>query len=364
MSQIAIPYLFMRGGTSRGPFFRREDLPSNEDDLSKVLLAVIGSGNPRNIDGIGGGNPVTNKVAMLSKSNQPDADIDYFFAQLGVDTETVDYGPTCGNILVGVGPAAIELGLFPVSGDETKLRIHAVNTKAIVESCVQTPNGSVNYDGDVAIDGVPGTAAPVALNFLNVVGSKCGSMLPTGNVIDECCGYQVTCIDVAMPMVIGRASDFGISGTESQTELDANEQLFSKIEKVRLEAGKLMGLGDVSDSVIPKFGLISQANGQGHFGARYFTPWNCHPTMAVTGSQCIAASALIEKSIMGGLTKPIENSPATIIIEHPSGEMEVKVEYRHSGDSLEFQSAGVIRTARLIAKGEVMVPAKFVANSS
>ena len=364
MSQIPIPYLFMRGGTSRGPYFRKEDLPSSEGELSKVLLSVIGSGNPRNIDGIGGGNPVTNKVAILSKSSHSEADIDYFFAQLGVEKESVDYGPTCGNILVGVGPAAIELGLFPAAGDETKLRIHAVNTGAIVESCVQTPNGKVNYEGDIAIDGVPGKAAPVALNFLNVVGSKCGAMLPTGNIQDECGDHKVTCIDVAMPMVIGLASDFGILGTESQTELDANEQLFSRIEKVRLEAGKLMGLGDVSDSVIPKFGLISKANGNGHFTARYFTPWNCHPAMAVTGSQCIAACALVQNSIMDGLTKPIEDSPVTIVIEHPSGEMDVRVEYQYTGDKLNFQSAGVVRTARLIARGEVMVPAWVMTSDS
>ena len=360
MNQIPIPFLFMRGGTSRGPYFRKEDLPSDEGELSKVLLSVIGSGNPRNIDGIGGGNPVTTKVAILSQSSNPDADVDYFFAQLGVEREIVDFGPTCGNILVGVGPAAIELGLVPISGNETKLRIYAVNTGAIVESCVQTPNGSVNYEGDVAIDGVPGTAAPVALNFLNVVGSKCGSMLPTGNIQDECGGHTVTCIDVAMPMVIGRASDFGITGTESQSELDANELLLKSIEKVRLEAGKLMGLGDVSNSVVPKFGLVSEASGNGHFAARYFTPWNCHPAMAVTGSQCISACALNQESVMEGLVKSIDNSPATIIIEHPSGEMEVRVEYQYNGNCLEFQSAGVIRTARLIARGEVMVPARFM----
>ena len=360
MSQIPVPFLFMRGGTSRGPYFRKEDLPSDEGELSKILLSVVGSGNPRNIDGIGGGNSVTTKVAILSQSGNPDADIDYFFAQLGVEKEIVDFGPTCGNILVGVGPAAIELGLFPISGDETKLRIHAVNTGAIVESCVQTPSGSVNYEGDVAIDGVPGTAAPVALNFLNVVGSKCGSMLPTGNVVDECAGHKVTCIDVAMPMVIGRASDFGISGNESQTELDTNELLLKRIEKVRLEAGKLMGLGDVSNSVMPKFGLISSASKNGHFSARYFTPWNCHPAMAVTGSQCIAACALNQNSVIEDLVKPIGSSPATVIIEHPSGEMEVRVDYQNVDDKLDFRSAGVVRTARLIARGEVMVPARLI----
>ena len=356
MTQTAIPFLFMRGGTSRGPYFRRSDLPADREVLSEVLIAVVGAGKPRNIDGLGGGNAVTTKVAMLSLSDDPQADVDYFFAQVAVERRLVDYGPTCGNILVGVGPAAIEMGLVPVTGDETRVRIRAVNTGALVQAVVQTPNGHVRYDGDAAVDGVPGTAAPVGLNFLEVVGSCCGSMLPTGKAREVIDGFEVTCIDVAMPMMIARAADFAITGAETQADLDSNSALFERIEPIRLEAGRRMGLGDVTKAVIPKIGLLSEARGGGHFSARYFMPWTCHPTLAVTGSQCLAACALAPGTVAEGLVRPIGSSPAIVRIEHPMGEMVVTVEYARREDGLQFHSAGVIRTARLIARGEVMVP--------
>ncbi len=360
MTQTAIPFHFLRGGTSRGPYFHRSDLPDDRDALSEVLIAVVGAGNPRNIDGLGGGNAVTTKVAMLSRSDDPRADVDYFFAQVAVEERLVDYGPTCGNILVGVGPAAIEMGLVPVAGDETTVRIRAVNTGALIEAVVQTPGGAVRYEGDVAIDGVPGSAAPVRLNFLDVVGARCGSMLPTGHARETIEGIGVTCMDVAMPMVIARAADLGITGTETQTELDADKGLFERMEPIRLEAGKRMGLGDVAKSVMPKIGLLSEARGGGHFSARYFMPWSCHPTLAVTGSQCLAACALAPGTVAEGMVRPIEASPAVVRIEHPMGEMEVTVDYARDDDGFRFNSAGVIRTARLIARGEVLVPSSAV----
>jgi len=360
MTQIPFPYLFVRGGTSRGPYFRRSDLPEDLDDLARVLIAVVGAGNARNIDGIGGGNAVTTKVAMLSPSERNDADVDYFFAQVGVEEAQVDYAPTCGNILVGVGPAAIEMGLVPACGDETRVRIHAVNTGAMVEAIVQTPGGQVTYEGDAAIDGVPGTAAPIGLNFLDVVGSKCNGMLPTGSARETINGYEVTCIDVAMPMVIGRAADFGITGYESQEELDANRALFEKMEPMRLEAGRRMGLGDVTKSVTPKIGLLSEARDGAHFNARYFMPWQCHPSLAVTGSQCLAACALTPGSIAEAIAKPVGASPAVIRIEHPVGEMSVTVTFERDQNGFRFHAAGLVRTARLIARGEVMVPARVL----
>ncbi|WP_417684861.1 4-oxalomesaconate tautomerase [Roseibium sp.] len=356
MTQLAIPFLLMRGGTSRGPYFRRSDLPEDLDQLSNVLVAVVGSGCATNVDGVGGGTAVTTKVAMLSPSSRADADIDYFFAQVSVEDRLVDFAPTCGNILVGVGPAAIEMGLVPVSGDKTSVKIHAVNTGALVEAIVETPDGRVNYEGEAAIDGVPGTSAPVALNFLDVVGSRCDGMLPTGVAIEQIQGYDVTCIDVAMPMVIGRAKDFGITGYESADELNANEALFARMEAVRLEAGRRMGLGDVTKSVVPKFGLISEARGAGHLNVRYFMPWKCHPSLAVTGSQCIAACALTPGTVADGISRPIAPSPAVVVLEHPIGDMEVTVTYERQGDTLRFIAAGLIRTARLISRGDVMVP--------
>ncbi len=357
MSQIAIPYHFLRGGTSRGPYFRRADLPADEEALSRVLTAVMGAGNPRNIDGLGGGNAVTTKVAMLSRSAEEAADVDYFFAQVAVDKPQVDFRPTCGNILVGVGPAAIEMGLVPARDGETRVRIRAVNTGALVEAVVQTPGGAVSYAGETAIDGVPGTAAPVALNFLDVVGSRTGKMFPTGSPIDRIEGIDVTCMDVAMPMMIARAADFGLTGHETQDELDARPDLFARMEPVRLKAGEAMGLGDVTESVVPKIGLLAEPRGAGHVAARYFMPWTTHPTLAVTGSQCLAACALAPGTVAEGLARPIAPAPAAVVIEHPMGEMEVTVDYRQGEAGFEFLSAGVVRTARLIARGEVLVPA-------
>lgn len=355
MTQTAIPYLFLRGGTSRGPYFRAEDLPQDRETLSEVLITVVGAGNPRNIDGVGGGNAVTNKVAILSASEDPKADVDYFFAQVSVEERMVDYAPTCGNILVGVGPAAIEMGLVKAQDGVTPVRIRAVNTGALVEAEVQTPGGAVTYDGDTAIDGVPGTAAPVAMNFLDVVGSRTGAMFPTGRPQEEIDGIAVSLVDVAMPMMIARATDLGVTGYESQEALDAMPELFGKMEALRLEAGRRMGLGDVTKSVTPKLGLLAEPQGEGHFCVRYFMPWTAHPTLAVTGSQCLAACALAPGTVAEGLTRPFPDSPAIVRIEHPMGIMDVRVRYgRENG--FEFHSAGVTRTARLIARGKVLVP--------
>ena len=255
VTQTGIPFLFLRGGTSRGPYFKRADLPEDLDTLSKVLIAAVGAGQPLNIDGIGGGTAVTTKVAMLSRSDDDWADIDYFFAQVGVEDRLVDYKPTCGNILSGVGPAAIEMGLLEAADGITTINIHAVNTGARVVASVHTPHGVVQYDGDAVIDGVPGTAAPIGLAFMDLVGSATGSFLPTGNLTDVVDGITVTCMDVAMPMVIARADSFGLSGYESREKLDASTEFFARMEALRIKAGAMMGMGDVTKSVTSKFGL-------------------------------------------------------------------------------------------------------------
>lgn len=354
--QRPIPFHFLRGGTSRGPYFHRGDLPKDRETLSRVLIAALGAGHPLNIDGIGGGAAVTTKVAMLSPGDDGWADVDYFFAQVAVEKAEVDYRPTCGNILSGVGPAAIEMGLVPAREGTTRVRIRAVNTGARVEALVQTPGGRVQYEGDQAIDGVPGTAARVQLDFMDTVGSVCGAMLPTGTVRDEIDGIAVTCLDVAMPMMIARAADFGITGYESREELDADTALLARMEAVRMEAGRRMGLGDVTQSVTPKIGLLAAPRAGGAVSARYFMPWACHPTMAVTGAQCLAASLLIPGSTAEGLAALPAGNPAAIRIEHPSGEIEVSVDYSRDGDAVTINAAGLARTARLLARGEVMVP--------
>lgn len=356
MTQTAIPFLFMRGGTSRGPYFKRADLPEDLDTLAEVLIAAVGAGHPLNIDGIGGGAAVTTKVVMLSRSERGDADIDYFFGQVAVEERLVDFKPTCGNMLSGVGPAAIELGLLEPAEGETRLRIHAVNTGALIEAIVQTPGGRVQYEGEAAIDGVPGTAAPILLNFMDVVGSSCGAFLPTGNLRDEIDGIEVTCMDVAMPMVIARAEDFGLTGYETREELDANKDFYGRMEPIRRKAGELMGLGDVSKSVMPKFGILSRARAGGTISARYFMPWNCHPSMAVTGSQCLASCALTPGTVAEGLAVPAKGQPAVVAIEHASGKIDVTVDYEMKGEAFELRSAGLLRTARLLARGEVYIP--------
>ena len=355
--QTGIPFIFMRGGSSRGPYFNQADLPQDRDELTEVLLAAVGSGHPLNIDGIGGGNAVTTKVAMLSKSNDEWADIDYFFAQVSVEDRLVDYKPTCGNIMTAVGPAALEMGLMPVCDGVTEVKIRAVNTGARVVARVQIRDGVVVYGGDASIDGVPGTAAPVELNFMDVAGSSTGAFLPTGNLRDEFEGIEVTCMDVAMPMVIARAADFGLKGTESREELDANKDFFETMEAVRLAAGLKMGLGDCTKSVTPKFGLLSPSKHDGAIVTRYFMPWSTHPTMAVTGSQCMASCALTPGTIADGMLALPNERPAKVTLHHPMGTMEVMVDFDLNDGVFQHKSAGMVRTARKLAEGTLFVPA-------
>lgn len=356
MSQTAIPFWFLRGGTSRGPYFRRADLPEDLETLAEVLIAAVGSGHPLNIDGIGGGNAVTTKVAMLSASDEDWADIDYFFAQVSVEDRMVDFKPTCGNILTGVGPAAIEMGLVPVSGPQTQVNIRAVNTGARVSATVQTPGGAVDYAGGAAIDGVPGTAAPIALQFMDTIGGATGAMFPTGTAQNTYDGIAVTCMDVAMPMVIARAEDFGLTGHETADALNENADFFARMEPIRIQAGEAMGIRDVANSVTPKFGLLAPAQDGGTVAVRYFMPKSAHPTMAVTGAQCLAACVLTQGTVADGICARPETSPAKVVLEHASGQIEVLVAFDVTGWGTTLNSAGLVRTARLLARGDVLVP--------
>ena len=344
-----IPFLLMRGGTSRGPYFDARNLPSDRAAIEPILRRITGAGHPLNIDGVGGGVAVTTKCAILSRSAE--GGVDYLFAQVHPTEGLVDWKPTCGNILSGVGPAAIEMGLIEPQDGETEVTITAVNTGATVRALVQTPGGRVTYEGGTAIDGVPGTAAPIRLAFTGVEGSSTGAMLPTGNMHDIVDGIEVTCMDVAMPIVIARASDLGLTGHESREDLDADRTLFDRIEPIRLEAARLMGMGDAAQSVTPKFAVLAEPRHGGAIAARYFMPWTTHPTMAVTGSQCIAACAVTPGTVADGLATPPSGSPATITIEHASGTIDVLLDY-DGGPPVRIHSAGLLRTARLIARCE------------
>src|SRR5215216_3181506 len=277
---VGIPVIFMRGGTSRGPYFKAEDLPRDAAARDRVLLAAMGSPDKRQIDGLGGADSLTSKVAIVSRSTQPDADVDYLFAQVKIDRAFVDIAPNCGNMLAGVGPFAIEAGLVPAQDAETVVRVYNVNTRALIHATVPTPGGQVEYEGDVAIDGVPGTGSPISLNFVDAVGSKTGKLLPTGRVLDTIEGLAVSCVDLAMPMVIARAADFGKTGFETRNELNADAALLESIEQVRRAAGHLMGLGDVTGKVIPKFCLVSPPRHGGTNTSRYFVPDSCHSAHA------------------------------------------------------------------------------------
>jgi 2-methylaconitate cis-trans-isomerase PrpF len=295
---------------------------------------------------------------MLSRSDHDWADIDYFFAQVAVRERLVDYKPSCGNILSGVGPAAIEMGLIEASDPETKVRIRAVNTGSLVEAVIQTPQGRVSYDGGAEIAGVPGSAAPISLNFMDVVGSVTGPLLPTGRVIEKIDGVEVTCMDVAMPIAIARAEAFGLTGYETAEELDANEAFYARMQPIRIEAGRRMGLGDVTKSVTPKFAIIAPPREGGALSARYFMPWNCHPSMAVTGAQCLASCALAAGTVAEGLAVRPADNPAVVVIEHPQGRIDVTADVDQDAEGFNLRSAGLLRTSRLLARGEVMVPGR------
>jgi 4-oxalomesaconate tautomerase len=358
MDQTAIPCVFMRGGTSKGPYFLADDLPSDPAVRDRVLLAAMGSPDVRQIDGLGGADSLTSKVAIVSKSARPDADVDYLFAQVKIDRPFVDIAPNCGNMLSGVGPFAIEKGLVPAEEGETIVRIYNVNTAALIHAAIRTPGRQVQYHGDVAIDGVPGTGAPIALNFLDAVGSKTGKLLPTGKVLDHIEGIPVSCVDLAMPMVIARASDFGVTGYESKTELDTAKPLLKRMEGIRLVAGEKMGLGDVTGQVVPKFCLVAPPRHGNAITSRYFVPETCHAAHAVTGGLCLAAACVLPGSVTEGVAKLPPGPRRMVVIEHPSGtlETEFELELEGTGDNPLIRRAAFVRTARKIMSGLVYVP--------
>jgi len=354
--QTKIPCVIMRGGTSRGPFFHASDLPADTPTRDAVLLAVMGSPHEIQVDGIGGAHSVTSKVAMISRSQHPGADVDYLFAQVQINERLVDTKPNCGNMLVAVGPFAIESGLVPARSGETTVRIFNVNTQSLVESIVQTPGGKVTYSGDAAIDGVPGTAAPVKLNFKSAIGSVTGKMLPTGKPSDVIDGVEVSCVDVAMPVVLMRAEAFGKTGHETAVELDADRELFQRMEAIRRKAGMLMGMGDVSKLVVPKIALLSKPRRGGVIASRYFVPDACHKAHPVTGTVCIASACAIPGTVAAQIA-PLFTAPQGMVrIEHPSGMIIIDLDVDLARGKQALRRAALIRTARRIFEGCVHVP--------
>ena len=354
--QTRIPCVLMRGGTSKGPYFLAHDLPTDPGLRDEVLLRVMGSPDWRQIDGLGGADSLTSKVCIVSPSAREEADVDYLFAQVVVDRPIVDTSPTCGNMLSGIGPFAIEQGLVKASDPETVVRIYLVNINARVEATVQTPGGRVTYEGGFTIDGVPGSAAPVKLAFIGAVGAKTGKLLPTGNAVDVIEGMEVSCVDVATLMVIARAESFGKTGYESKAELDADKDFFARLEAVRRAAAQEMGLGDVSDRVIPKFGMVAPPAAGGSFTARYFVPTNTHAGMAVTGAVCLGSASAIAGSVVNAVARGGGGETRTLLIEHPTGHISVEVETGGPPENPKIRRAAIVRTTRRLFEGNVLIP--------
>ncbi len=355
MTQTAVPCVLMRGGTSKGPYFKLSDVPADRAELEQFLLAVLGSPDERQIDGLGGAGWLTSKAAMVGPSARPDADLDYLFGRVIINEARVGFAPNCGNLTSGVGPFAIEAGMIAAEDPETRIRIFNVNTNANIEAVIQTPGGKVMYDGDTAIDGVPGTAAPVELFFKDLVGTKTGKLMPTGNPIDLIEGIEVSCFDAAVPMIIARAADMGLTGYERPDKINERRNFFEKLERIRIAGSQLMGMGDPTGSVVPKFCIVSSARDGGAINARYMVPHTCHRTFPLVGGQCLAAACITEGTILEGLAQVSDAHRQTLEIEHPVGRLETLIEFDGSRTHPNVKGIGFVRTARRLMEGRVFV---------
>jgi len=354
----AIPGTLMRGGTSKGLYFHARDLPQSAGARDRVLLAAMGSPDVRQIDGVGGAHPLTSKVAVIGPSKRADADVDYLFLQVVVDKAEVSDAQNCGNILAGVGPWSIEQGLVRITGASTPVRIHMVNTGSIAVAHVPTPSGAVEYEGDARIDGVPGRAAAIPIDFLDVAGSSCGKLFPTGAHIDRIDGIPVTCIDNGMPVVLMRAADLGKQGDETPAALEADQALKARIERIRLALGLRMNLGDVGRKTVPKMCLVSPARHGGTINTRTFIPHRVHEAIGVLGAVSVATACVTPGSIaaeVAGLTP--RSGPQRLEIEHPTGFFTVEMDVTVEETAVTVNRSALLRTARKLLQGEVFVPA-------
>jgi 4-oxalomesaconate tautomerase len=345
-----VPCMWMRGGTSKGGFFLASDLPADPTARDAFLLRVMGSPDPRQIDGMGGADPLTSKVAVVSPSQRAGVDVDYLFLQVFVDQAIVTDAQNCGNMLAGVGPFAIERNLVAVTGDETPVSIFMVNTGQIAVATVATPGGRVTYDGAARIDGVPGTAAPLPLEFRDTAGSSCGALLPTGNAADVIEGVRCTLIDNGMPCVVFKAADVGATGYEDRDTLDGATDLKARIEAIRLKAGPLMNLGDVTEKSVPKMMLVAPPRHGGAVTVRSFIPHRAHATIGVLGAVSVATACLVEGSPAAEVADTGSGNRRTLSVEHPTGEMSCVLDLDAAG---QVTSAALLRTARKLMDGRV-----------
>ena len=354
----AIPGTLMRGGTSKGLYFHASDLPQSARARDAALLAAMGSPDPRQIDGVGGAHPLTSKVALISPSKRTDADVDYLFLQVVVDKAEVSDSQNCGNILAGVGPWAIENGLVPVAGATTPVRIHMLNTNSIAVAHVPTPRGAVEYEGTARIDGVPGNAAAIPIDFLDVAGSSCGKLFPTESGVDRIEGIEVTCIDNGMPVVVMRAADLGKRGDETPEELEADAALKARIERLRLAIAPGMNLGDVIRKTVPKMCLVSPPQHGGTIHTRTFIPHRVHEAIGVLGAVSVATACVTPGSVAAQVAALAPRPGAQRLeIEHPTGFFTVEMDVVFEGNTVTVKRAALLRTARKLMQGQVFVPA-------
>jgi 4-oxalomesaconate tautomerase len=346
--------MVMRGGTSKGLYFLKDELPQDIAARERFLLKAMGSPDIRQIDGMGGADPLTSKVAVVGPPTRPDADVDYLFLQVVVDEARVDASQNCGNILAGIGGFAIERGLIKPQGDVTRVRINMLNTNSIAVAAVDTPGGMVNYEGDARIDGVPGTAAPIPIDFLDVAGSNCGALLPTGKPRDVVQGIEVTCIDNGMPVVLMRAADLGKTGYESPEEIEADVALRKRVEGIRLEVGPKMNLGDVLKKTVPKMCLIASPRDGGAVHTRNFIPHRVHKAIGVFGAVSVATACVIDGSVADGIAVIDRKAkPLRLDVEHPTGFFTVEMETTQGPNGLEIRRSALLRTARKLMDGTV-----------
>lgn len=352
--QQKIPCTYMRSGTSRGPFLDLRDLPSNIQERDAILLKIMGSPDRKQVDGLGGGITVLSKVVMVQPSEREEIDVDYLFAQVFIDKPIVDTKPTCGNMMTGVGPFAIEKGWVKATHPETCVGVYNFNTNSRIEIVVQTPNGIVDYcGGNFAIDGVKGTGSPILMNMFGVVGGATGHLFPTGKRKEEIQGLEVSIVDAGNLMLLFRGEDLGLTGLEDKKYFADNRELMTRMESVRLEAGLRAGMGDVSESVLPKVGLLYKARMGGTIKSQYFTPRTLHPTHAVSGAVCIGTAVKAKGTIAAELAKVTGDNFERIVIEHPSGVIPVEIEVSGEGEDFTVVKAGTLRTARKIMDGYV-----------
>jgi 4-oxalomesaconate tautomerase len=344
--------MIMRGGTSKGAYFLETDLPADSHDRDNLLLRMMGTPDPRQIDGIGGAHPLTSKVAVVAPSTEGGSEVEYLFLQLGVDEATVSDRQNCGNLLAGIAPFALERGLVELADGEVSVRIRMLNSDSIATAHFRVKDGRPVYDGETAISGVPGTAAPIRLDFEGIAGGSTGALFPSGNIVDVISGAQVTLVDNGMPVVVMRADGVGVTGYESCPDLESNQDLLALLEKIRLEAGEMMNLGDVSTTTVPKLALVAPPAAGGQVSTRTFIPHRCHQAIGVLTAVSVATACLVPET-PGSEVSEIEPDATTVTLEHPSGTFDTHIKLSLSQGIPSVEQAGIVRTARKLMDGLV-----------